>query len=92
MALRAKVDSGQRILALSLKELVRRFSLHMEEQVRQGQIAVKTWQSQRYRIALGCDFLKTIYPAGLDTKDYRVKYWALDADLQKLAGAPSSGG
>jgi integrase len=68
LALRAKVDSGQRILALSLRELVRRFSLHMEEQVRQDQIAVKTWQSQRYRLTLGCDFLKTVYPSGLDTK------------------------
>jgi hypothetical protein len=41
------VDSVQRILAVSQRDLVRRFSLHMEEQVRQDQIAVKTWQSQR---------------------------------------------
>jgi len=68
IALRVKIDSGQRILSLGLGDLVRRFSLHMDEQVDQDQIAIRTWQSQRYRIALGCEFLKTIYSSGLETK------------------------
>jgi integrase len=64
----AKVESGQRILALVLKDLVRQFSLHMEKMVELEQIAPTTWVSQRYRIGLGLEFLKTKYPAGLETK------------------------
>jgi integrase len=64
----AKVQSGQRILALALKDLVRQFSLHMEKMVEQDQIAPKTWVSQRYRIGLGLRFLKTKYPNGIETK------------------------
>jgi integrase len=63
-----KVDSGQRVLALALKDLVRQFSLHMENLVRQEQISPKTWISQRYRIRTGLEFLKTKYPNGLETK------------------------
>jgi integrase len=64
----AKVESGQRVLALALKDLLRQFSLHMEKMVEQDQIAKKTWISQRYRIGLGLAFLKTKYPTGLETK------------------------
>jgi integrase len=64
----AKVQSGQRILASALKDLVRQFSLHMEKMVEQDQIAPKTWVSQRYRIGLGLEFLKTKYPNGIETK------------------------
>jgi integrase len=64
----AKVQSGQRVLALSLKDLLRQFSIHMEKMVAQDQIAPKTWVSQRYRIGIGLDFLKTKYPNGLETK------------------------
>ena len=64
----AKVQSGQRILALSLKDLVRRFSLHQESLVRSEQLSPRTLAIQNYRVNLGCEFLKSIYPAGLDTK------------------------
>jgi integrase len=64
----AKVESGQRILAVSLKELVRRFSLHLEQQVASGALSPRTLVSQRYRVKLGCDFLAVEYAAGLETK------------------------
>ncbi len=64
----AKVQSGQRILALALKDLLRQFSIHMEKLVKQDQISPRTWISQRYRIGLGLEFLKTKYPNGLETK------------------------
>jgi integrase len=64
----AKVASGQRVLALALKDLLRQFSLYMEKMVEQDQIAPKTWVSQRYRLRLGLDFLKIKYPSGMETK------------------------
>jgi integrase len=64
----AKVSSGQRILALSLNDLVRRFSLFQEALVNSGQLASRTLAVQSYRVRLGCEFLKACYPAGTDTK------------------------
>jgi integrase len=84
----AKVQSGQRILALALKDLVRQFSLHMEKMVEQDQIAPKTWVSQRYRIGLGLEFLKTKYPNGIETKvtdiDGEVFHGYLDWRIETL--------
>lgn len=86
----AKVQSGQRILALALKDLVRQFSLHMEKMVEQDQIAPKTWVSQRYRIGLGLEFLKTKYPIGIETKvtdiDGEVFHGYLDWRIETLKG------
>jgi integrase len=62
IALLSRLQSGQRILALSLTDLVRRFSLHCEELVRQDQLSAKTWINHRYRIGSGVEFLKTVYP------------------------------
>lgn len=64
----AKVESGQRVLALALKDLLRQFSLYCEKLVEQDQISKNTWKAQRYRLRLGLDFLRTKYPAGLNTK------------------------
>ena len=64
----AKVQTGQRILALSLGDLVRRFSLHQQSMATSGQLTARTVTMQNYRVRLGCDFLKTVYPAGLNTK------------------------
>jgi len=59
-----KVNSGQRILSLSLTDLVRQFSLHQES----SRLSKRTIAVQAYRVKLGCEFLKTQYPAGMDTK------------------------
>ncbi|HQR52886.1 MAG TPA: hypothetical protein PLZ79_06420 [Burkholderiales bacterium] len=64
----AKVQSGERILARSLRDLARMFREHLESQVTSGDIAQRTLEVQRYRIELGCEFLKEKLPAGLDTK------------------------
>lgn len=64
----AKIQSGQRILAVSLRELERRFSLHLESQAASGQLSPRTLIAQQYRIKLGCEFLKEKLPAGLETK------------------------
>ena len=64
----AKIQSGQRILAASLRELERRFSLHLESQAASGQLSPRTVIAQQYRIKLGCEFLKDKLPAGLETK------------------------
>jgi integrase len=64
----AKVQSGQRILALALRDLLRRFSLHQQALVESAQLSPKTVKVQEGRVRLGCDFLKTVYQAGLDTK------------------------
>jgi hypothetical protein len=63
-----KMKSGQRILALRLSDLYRRFQLHMEKRVADDLIAKRTWVSQRYRVNLGITFLKTKYAEGLETK------------------------
>ena len=64
----AKVESGQRVLALSVNDLVRRFSLYQESLVDSEQLSPKTLAVQSYRIRLGCAFLKTVYSVGMDTK------------------------
>jgi len=64
----AKIQTGQRILARSLRDLARAFRKHLEEQVVSGDIAQRTLEVQRYRIAIGCEFLEAKLPAGLDTK------------------------
>jgi integrase len=84
----AKVESGQRVLALALKDLVRQFSLHMENLVRQDQISPRTWISQRYRIRTGLEFLKTKYPNGIETRvtdiDGKLFHGYLDWRLAQL--------
>jgi integrase len=63
----AKVASGQRILSISLRELLKRFSLHLEQQVAAGTLAARTLVSQHYRLNLGRKFLTERLPAGLDS-------------------------
>jgi len=64
----AKVQSGQRILALSLKDLLKRFSTAMEEHVKQGQLSSNTWSNHKSRINNGLRFLATKYRSGLEAK------------------------
>ncbi len=64
----AKVQTGQRILAVSLRDLARRFREHLESQVASADIAKRTLEVQRYRVELGCEFMQEKLPAGLDTK------------------------
>jgi cation transport regulator ChaB len=63
-----KVNSGERILSLSLSDLVRRFTLHQDSLEKSGQLSSKTVAVQAYRVRLGCEFLKTHYLAGMETK------------------------
>jgi site-specific recombinase XerC len=64
----AKVQSGQRILALSLKDLFKRFTTAMAEQINQGQLSKSTWSNQKSRVTNGLKFLATKYKQGVETK------------------------
>jgi hypothetical protein len=63
-----KVESGQRMLSLRLKDLIRRFMTYQEEQVRTEQIARTTLRLHHYRIQLGCKFLQAKLPSGNESK------------------------
>jgi integrase len=54
----AKVESGQRILAISLGDLRRRFALDQEKQVLSGDLSVNTQRQHHYRIENGLNFLR----------------------------------
>jgi integrase len=54
----AKVKSGERILAVSLADLRRRFSLHQQTLVEQGQLAKNTLDNHGTRLNHGINFLK----------------------------------
>jgi integrase len=54
----SKVESGQRILAISLGDLRRRFALDQEKQVLNGDMAANTQRQHHYRIENGLHFLK----------------------------------
>lgn len=64
----ATVKSGQRVLALRLADLHRKFSLMMDRKVEQGEISKNTWKNQNYRVRLGLEFIKTKYKHGLETR------------------------
>jgi len=64
----AKVLSGQRVLDHSLKDAHSKYQVHMDGEVRREQIARNTWKAHRYRLRLGLEFLKTIYPKAMDTR------------------------
>jgi integrase len=64
----ATVKSGQRVLALRLADLHRKFSVLMDRKVEQGEISRNTWKNQSYRIRLGLEFIKTKYKHGLETR------------------------
>lgn len=64
----AKIRTGERILAISLQDLCRRYAMHQEQLVRDGTIAPKTLALNRFRLKLGCEFLKEKLPAGMETK------------------------
>ena len=66
-----KVQSGQRVLDVSLNDLHRQYQIHMDHQVENGQISLNTWKSHRYRLRLGLEFLKSLekrYPYALNTR------------------------
>jgi integrase len=66
-----KVQSGQRLLDVSLNDLHRQYQIHMDHQVEIGQISPNTWKSHRYRPRLGLEFLKSLekrYPNALNTR------------------------
>jgi integrase len=64
----ATVKSGQRVLALRLADLHRKFSVLMDRKVEQGEISKNTWKNQSYRIRLGLEYIKTKYKHGLETR------------------------
>jgi integrase len=66
-----KVQSGQRLLDVSLNDLHRQYQIHMDHQVQKGQLSPNTWKSHRYRLRLGLEFLKSLekrYPNALNTR------------------------
>lgn len=78
IALLAKVQSGQRILAVSVKDLLRRYRNHLDDEVQAGQIAANTGKLNYYRVMTGTKFMTAVLPAGLDTK-----VSALDGEIFK---------
>ena len=78
ISLLAKVQSGQRILAVSIKDLLRRYRKHLDEEVQAGQIAANTRKLNYYRVVTGTKFMSEVLPAGLDTK-----VSALDGEIFK---------
>jgi len=54
----AKVESGQRVLAISLGDLRRRFAMDEEKQVLSGDLSANTQRQHHYRIEMGINFLK----------------------------------
>ena len=54
----AKVESGQRILAISLGDLRRRYALEQEKQVQSGDLSANTQRQHHYRIETGLKFIK----------------------------------
>jgi integrase len=68
VAILAKQQTGQRILAVPLKDLVSRYRSHLQSRLDSGAIARKTMLLNQYRIAHGCEFLASVYEAGMATK------------------------
>lgn len=68
VAILAKLQTGVRILAIALKDLVRRYKLHIQNQVVSGELAKTTMRLNLYRVAHGCEFLASVYEAGMATK------------------------
>ena len=63
-----RIGKGERLLALELKDLVRKFKLESERQVAADEIAKTTLGNHMSRINHGVAFLKTKYPKGLEVK------------------------
>ena len=95
VAILAKLQSGQRILAIALKDLVSRYRAHLQSRVDSGDIAPNTMQLNAYRIAHGCAFLASIYQTGMATKVGAIDgavfegylKWRADKRAAKLKGA-----
>jgi integrase len=91
----AKVQTGQRILAVSLADLVRQYRIQLESQVTSGGLAKNTMRLNNYRIAHGCKFLESVYEAGMATKVSAIAgsafqgylQWRIDARAAKSKGA-----
>jgi len=64
----SKLKTGQRILALSLHDLIKRYSLNQQAKADSGELSPNTVMAQRYRIGLAEKFLIENCPAGLETK------------------------
>jgi site-specific recombinase XerD len=71
----AKVQSGQRILAVSLADLRRRFSLHQQALVDQGQLSKNTLDNHGTRLNHGVRFLKQ------NGKDLQTRVSSLDGEI-----------
>lgn len=63
-----RIGKGERLLALELKDLVRKFKLESERQVAEGKIAKTTLANHMSRINRGVEFLKTKHSRGLEVK------------------------
>jgi hypothetical protein len=71
----AKVQSGERILAVSLADLRRRFSLHQQALVEQGQLSKNTLDNHGTRLNHGISFLKH------KGKDLQSRISSLDGEI-----------
>ena len=71
----AKIQSGQRILAVSLADLKRRFSLHQQALVDQGQLSKSTLDNHGTRLNHGISFLKH------KGKDLKTRVSGLDGEI-----------
>jgi len=64
----SKVQTGQKILAVSVFDLLRKYRLHLDEQVKSGQIAPTTKKLNEYRLNHGCLFITDNFDSGMQTK------------------------
>lgn len=78
----SKVQMGQRILAISLGDLVRQYERYLGSQEKSGQLAHNTVRLNHYRIANGCKFLATVYDAGMQTKVSAIEGSSFNGYLQ----------
>lgn len=68
IAILARLQTGQRLLSIRLKDLLRRYRLHLQEQVTNGQITANTERLNHYRLLHGAKFLSEKLVAGMDTQ------------------------
>lgn len=68
IAILARLQTGQRLLSIRLKDLLRRYRLHLQEQVSNGQITANTERLNHYRLVHASKFLTETLLAGMDTQ------------------------
>lgn len=58
MQILAKVESGQHVFAVSLRDLKRRYDMHLQKRLEQGDLAKNTYAAHCYRLSHGIRFLQ----------------------------------